>query len=164
MKKRILRDLAVVALIFVGVSFWQTRDLVPSGEPAPAVAAPRLGGEAFDLAALKGRPVLLYFFAPWCSVCKVSASNAAWIRKWLPSTLEVAAVALDYENEESVATFVRDAGIEALPVVKGTDDIRDRYKVNAYPTYYVIDADGRIRSRSVGYSTFLGMLFRALLA
>lgn len=159
-KRRILRDVVVVALILFGIGLWQTKDLVPSGEPAPAVTAPLLGGEAFDLAALKGRPVLLYFFAPWCSVCKVSASNAAWIRKWLPTNIEVAAVALDYETEESIAAFVRDAGIESLPVVKGTDDIRDRYKVAAYPTYYVVDAEGRIKSRSVGYSTFLGMLLR----
>jgi hypothetical protein len=36
--------------------------------------------------------------------------------------------------------------------------------VRAFPTYYVIDADGRISSRSVGYSTGFGMLMRNWLA
>jgi hypothetical protein len=34
------------------------------------------------------------------------------------------------------------------------------WSVQAFPTYYVIDAEGQISSRSVGYSTKLGMLFR----
>ncbi len=165
MKKRVFRDLTVLALIFLGVSIWQTRDLVASGEPAPALTAPRLEGETFSLETQRGKTVLLYFFAPWCSVCKVSASNALWIRKIVsPSRLEVAAVALDYESEASIVEFVKDAGIEALPVVRGTDDIRDRFKITAYPTFYIIDAEGRVHTKGVGYSTLVGMLIRALLA
>ncbi len=164
MKKRVLRDVAVLALILLGVSIWQTRDLVASGEPAPALTALRMDGEPFSLETQKGKAVLLYFFAPWCSVCKVSASNAQWVRKIVsPARLEVAAVALDYESEASIGEFVTTAGIEALPVVRGTDDIRDRFKITAYPTYYLIDADGRVHTKSVGYSTLLGMLLRALL-
>jgi hypothetical protein len=78
-------------------------------------------------------------------------------------TVGIAAVALDYETPESIDEFVKEAGIDGLPVVKGSDEIRDQYKISAYPTYYVVDREGRVRSKSVGYSTFLGMLFRALL-
>jgi hypothetical protein len=38
------------------------------------------------------------------------------------------------------------------------------WSVRAFPTYYVIDAAGQIQARSVGYSTWLGMLMRAWLA
>lgn len=164
LKKRILRDLVVLAAIFFGVTFWQTRNLVGTGEAAPAIVAPRTDGAAFDLTALKGKPVLLYFFAPWCSVCRFSASNAQWVRRALGSRIEVTAVALDYESEASIGEFIKAAGIEELPVVKGDDRIRDAYKVSAYPTYYLLDDQGRIKSKGVGYSTLLGLFLRALLA
>ena len=47
-----------------------------------------------------------------------------------------------------------------LPVLMGDISTARDWSVRAFPTYYVIDADGRISSRSVGYSTSLGMRFR----
>lgn len=165
MKRRIVRDILILALVVIGVGFWQTKDLVSSGEMAPALTGPVLGGGTFSLADVKGRPALVYFFAPWCSVCKLSARNAVWIRKLLPQDkIVIAAVALDYESEASIDEFVRSAEIDGIPVVRGDDTIRDSYKVGAYPTYYVIDAEGRVQSKSVGYSTLFGMLFRAFFA
>jgi hypothetical protein len=45
----------------------------------------------------------------------------------------------------------------------GNADTAADWSIRGFPTYYVIDADGRISSRSVGYSTWLGMLIRTRL-
>jgi hypothetical protein len=58
-----------------------------------------------------------------------------------------------------VQEFTDRTGI-LLPVLMGNPGTASDWSVRAFPTYYVIDADGRIRSRSVGYSTKLGMYIR----
>jgi len=47
-----------------------------------------------------------------------------------------------------------------MPVLMGDDSTARDWSVRAFPTYYVIDTEGRISSRSVGYSTRLGMWLR----
>ena len=62
-----------------------------------------------------------------------------------------------------VADFIADAGV-TLPVLLGDGQTLEDWSINAFPTYYVIDAAGNIDSRSVGYSSWLGMRWRAWLA
>ena len=102
---------------------------------------------------------MVYFFAPWCFYCKTSIDNL----DDLVDSGAVAwgtAVALDYESAAEVAEFVADTGI-SLPVLMGDGRTAAGWSVRGFPTYYVIDAEGRIHSRSVGYSTKLGMRWRA---
>ena len=70
------------------------------------------------------------------------------------------AVALDYADSKAVQDFVDETGI-SLPVLMGDRETAIDWSVRGFPTYYVIDAEGRIASRSVGYSTWLGMRLRA---
>ena len=72
-------------------------------------------------------------------------------------------VALDYADQEEVRAFIRRTGVD-LPVLLGDARTAADWSVRAFPTYYVVDAEGRIASRSVGYSTWLGMWVRAWLA
>ena len=72
-------------------------------------------------------------------------------------------MALDYADAAEVREFIERAGVR-LPVLMGDSKTAVDWSVRAFPTYYVIDADGRIDSRSVGYSTYLGMRLRAWLA
>ena len=72
-------------------------------------------------------------------------------------------IALDYSSTEEVQAFIDATGI-TLPVLMGNSVTASDWGVRAFPTYYVVDADGRISSRSVGYSTHLGMLARGWLA
>jgi len=68
-------------------------------------------------------------------------------------------IALDYTNAAEVQEFIDKTGV-SLPVLMGNPATASAWSVTAFPTYYVIDAQGRISSRSVGYSTKLGMWLR----
>ena len=153
-------DALLIIAVMLAVHAWQTREL-PVDEPAPETVLALLDGSGLAAATQPGQPGIVYFFAPWCFYCKTSIDNldaiaddgAAW----------GTAVALDYGSPDEVRAFVEDTGIR-LPVLMGTPQTAADWSVRAFPTYYVIDAEGRISSRSVGYSTWLGMRARAWLA
>jgi len=154
-------DAVLILAVFAGIHSWQTRDL-PIDEAAPETVLPVLDGSGIRSAVESGEAGIVYFFAPWCFYCRTSIGNL----DELVLEGEVSwgtAVALDYGDAAEVQEFIDRTGI-ALPVLMGNGKTAADWSVRAFPTYYVIDADGRISSRSVGYSTGLGMRIRAWLA
>jgi len=157
----LLFDVAVILLIFAAVHAWQTRDL-PVDEPAPLTTLVELESGNVRSAVVTGEVGIVYFFAPWCRVCRVSIGNL----DSLVADGRVAwgsVVALDYSDAAEVSDFLVRTGV-SLPVLMGTPQTAVDWSVTVFPTYYVIDASGRIHSRSVGYSTWLGMWSRNWMA
>lgn len=160
-KRRVLRDVAIAVALLVVISLWQTRDLVGGGEVAPTVVGRTLDGAPFTLT--PGQPTLVYFIAPWCGVCKVSAANAETAAAWTGGKARLVYVALAFETEASVAEFAKEAGLTS-PVVLASDEVGKAFKIGAFPTYYTLDAELRVKNASVGYSPTLGIFARALRA
>lgn len=151
--------------VFVGVSAFQARNMLSaSGAPAPALAGPLLDGGTYELAALGDeRPVLVYFFAPWCRICGASADNLERLRRLRDeASLEILAVVLDWQDVAEVRAYVERHGLE-IPVLLGSSDIARSWRIQAFPTYYVLDGEHRIRHRDLGYSTQLGLWWRSWL-
>ena len=160
-KKGALRwfwDIAIVLLAVWAVNAWHTRDMLATDQTIRDFNVVSLSGEVVTAQADSNRPTLMYFFAPWCSVCRASIGNLDDLD---PSKVQLYVIALDYKNQNEVEQFVSDVGLEA-PVYLGTNEIRDGFAVKAYPSYYVLDENFNITSRTVGYSTSLGMWLRTL--
>lgn len=156
----LLLDVALIILVMLALHAWQTRDL--PDEQVPETVLALLDGNAMATAVVPGKSGVVYFFAPWCFYCKHSIGNldtlvadgrVGWGR----------VIALDYDSADEVREFIDQSGVQ-LPVLLGSRQTAADWSIRAFPTYYVIDADGRISSRSVGYSTWLGMWARAWLA
>ena len=153
----LLFDVTAICMVFLAINAWQTRSL-PVDEQAPLTRLASLDGSGVRNAVEPGRAGIVYFFAPWCRVCRVSIGNLDDLVRggsveW--GTL----VALDYADAAEVQAFIDRTGV-SLPVLLGDTGTARDWSIGAFPTYYVIDASGRIRSRSVGYSTWLGMWVR----
>lgn len=156
----LLFDAALLVLVFVLFSSWQTRNLPDDGH-TPALTAVWLEEQAAEHVLPPGDTGVVYFFAPWCGICRASISNLdelvedgdiAWAR----------VVALDYGSVDEVRQFIHETEV-SLPVVLGSSDTSRDWQIRGFPTYFVIDANGKIVSRSVGYSTKLGLKARAWL-
>lgn len=153
----------VIVAVFVGVSAIQARNMLPtSGYPAPGLDLAILDGGRFSLDDIGERPTLVYFFAPWCTYCKVSSDNLTRLRRWRDeSDLEIVSVVLDWQNLEEVRSYAKRHELN-MPVLLGDAATARDWKVYAFPTYYVLDSGQRIRRRDIGYSTQLGLWWRSL--
>ena len=111
---------------------------------------------------LRGRRVLLFFFAPWCKVCDLSISNLNWVKKLSgEESVALFAVALSYKDLQSVESFLERNALE-VPVLRGTQEILKSYRIRAFPTVYVLNESGKIDGSTVGYTTTLGLWWRTL--
>lgn len=156
----LLFDALLLAAVFVLISMWQTRNL-PDDEHRPPLELAWLDDRQADSVVVPGEVGVIYFFAPWCFYCKKSIDNldslvASGDLPW------ARVVALDYGSLDEVRGFIAETGV-SLPVLLGNAQTSSDWQINAFPTYFVIDEEGAIASRSVGYSTYLGMKARTWL-
>ncbi len=154
-------DIGIALVIFAAITAWQGRHLVSSGEAAPAFSLQDLDGVTHRLDELQGRKVLLYFWAPWCGVCKAVTPNVASIAASSGESVAVLPVAMAWQSREEVERTARAHGIEG-PVLLGDDALAEAYSIRAYPTLYILDAKGKVRHSSIGYTTWLGLKLRLL--
>ena len=114
------------------------------GGPAPNFRLQRLGdGGTVDLASLRGKPIVLNFFASWCGPCKGEAPvlEGAW-QKYKD---QVVFLGVDYHDVTSDGLrFLRAHDITYPTVQDGSGTVADRYGVTGVPETYFIDARGRL--------------------
>jgi peroxiredoxin len=117
-----------------------------TGEPqAPAIDLLRTDGTPLSLAELRGKVVLVNFWATWCEPCVTEMPALQRLRESLGRQgLEVLAV--NYmEGPARIDAFVQKMGL-GLPVVRDTDgSVAKAWGARIFPSSFVVDRSGRIR-------------------
>ena len=114
----------------------------PAGRALPPLAGPDLQGKAWDLAALRGRAVLINFWATWCAPCKEEMPTLQTLAELEGESLAVLAVNVR-EPLPRVVRYVQSAGLTftVLPDPRGT--ITSAWGMKVFPTTVLIDTTGR---------------------
>jgi peroxiredoxin len=116
------------------------------GKPAPAFAAKDIKGETVRLDALKGKYVLLDFWATWCAPCvaEMPRLQAAYA-KYKGQGLEIVSVSLD-ESKAAVADFVKARAVPWRQLHNGTceAEVVEAFGVTTIPATFLIDPRGVI--------------------
>jgi len=157
----LLIDAVFIVLVLMAFSWWQNKgSLEAAGQPAPDFVLSSLKGETYQLSDYEGRQVLVYFFAPWCHICRASAPNLNDLREVRrEQDVMIFMIAQSYESIAAIEDFVADLDLK-VPVLIGHEQQMQDYKIKGFPSYYVINEAGELASRSIGYSTELGMRLR----
>jgi thiol-disulfide isomerase/thioredoxin len=152
-RARAVAGLAAAALVTAACTTGATSD-APDRAAAPAAGsgaegplafrAATLDGPELDVSALAGEPVVLLFWAPWCTVCRVEGP-------------EVAAVAADLQAEvtflgvpgrgaaDDMRAFVQDTGTDDLQHVVDVDgSLWQRFRVVNQPSFAIVGPDGAV--------------------
>jgi thiol-disulfide isomerase/thioredoxin len=121
-----------------------------TGKDAPAFRGVSLDGKVYTLESLKGRPVLLDFWASWCGPCKKSMPILEKLHEhYKGKGLVVLGIDVN-EKRETVENFLKTSPMP-YPVIMGDEGgIPAAYGVTAFPTFVMIGADGKIVSHQIG--------------
>ena len=160
----LFKSLAIQTIIFICIfqftSFIrETSMLSTDSQVTSSQSLPTLHGKEISISA-DGKPLVVYFFAPWCQVCHASIGNLQAIYE-KNQNIDVIAIAMDFTSQEEVEKFTRQHKL-TFPIALGDHLTKADFKVQGYPSYYVIDEQNLIASKSMGYSTELGIYLRSL--
>lgn len=145
MRRRILTGVAVLAvtggLAALGVSGTQSKQ----GLKASALPSERIAGEKVTLAALRGEPVAINFWASWCTPCRREAGELELLHRDRNAPGNI--VGVNWNDQPSAARgFVRDYHL-TFPNLRDPDGAVGRaYGIAGLPVTVIVDSRGRIAS------------------
>ncbi len=120
------------------------------GAPAPDFALQTLDGRTYRLSELRGRAVLINFWATWCGPCRTEMPAIEEVyRRYGDGRLVVLAVNVE-EDADRVAPFVQRLGL-SFPILLDRDGtVSRRYRITGLPTTYLIRPDGAVDGMRIG--------------
>jgi thiol-disulfide isomerase/thioredoxin len=118
-------------------------------EPAPRFTATTLDGEKFTNDSVKGKVVLLQFWATWCQYCRHDQPAVDSIVHDFPDALIVLAVDVG-ESKKKVRQYLEDSPRACKVVLTENTNLAAMYAAKSFPLYVVIDKDGNIAGTQRG--------------
>jgi cytochrome c biogenesis protein CcmG/thiol:disulfide interchange protein DsbE len=158
---RFRRHLTIANVVTLAILVWAAPRLLPhvgaligvrSGpETAPQFDYVTLDGEPIGSETLRGKVVLVNFWATWCLPCRVEMPVLdAMHRRHAESGFVVLGLAVDRVSTEQVRAFVAERGVTYPIAHVGPEAERVFGGVQGYPMSFLLDRDGRIRHRVIG--------------
>ena len=131
----------------------ESTTLVKAGDTAPDFTVEMVDGSSMTLGDLKGKVVLLNFWATWCPPCRQELTRVQkdLIDRFAGRDFLFLPVSRG-EKRSDVAAFREKTGYTFPMGLDSTRTIYDRYATNFIPRNYLIDRDGRIITATIGYS------------
>jgi thiol-disulfide isomerase/thioredoxin len=145
---------AVAAMLFFGLHMARrstSNARIMKSTPAPDFTLEALNGGTMRLSDLRGKAVLLNFWATWCGPCKI---ETPWLvelqNQYGHEGLQIVGVEAGDDGKDDIAKFVKDMGIN-YPILIGKDAVGDAYGgIPALPETFFIGRDGKIVDKSLG--------------
>lgn len=142
------------------ISASQSSGELKTATMAPAATFKSLDGENVSMESLKGKVVLVNFWATWCEPCRI---DIPWMiefqQRYAEKGFTVLGVAMDDEGKSVVAPFVQKEQFDVdgkkmtmnYPIVLGNDDLAEKFGgILGLPTTFVVSRDGKIVKKFIG--------------
>jgi cytochrome c biogenesis protein CcmG/thiol:disulfide interchange protein DsbE len=152
MKKILLWGGVVLLLILLGVSLARSqRGQVSVGEHAPDFELKTFDGEVYRLSDLRGKLVLVNFWASWCESCKPEAIDLEDAYQSYLSRGDVMFLGVDYvDTEPEALAYLEEYGITYPNGPDLRTEISQAYRIRGVPETFIIDQEGKIAHVQIG--------------
>lgn len=151
--KRLAVEIAVFLLIFAVIRAYMHRELISGTVPKTVVTLS--DGQTLTLGENR-EPLLLYFWASWCAVCRFSQDNITE----LGQSHRVITVAMQSGNAAEVKKYMDQHRLDLKVVLDPDGELARQFGVSAVPTSFVIAPGGQIQFQETGYTTSWGLKLR----
>jgi cytochrome c biogenesis protein CcmG, thiol:disulfide interchange protein DsbE len=143
MKKGFGFLVSMVAAILIVFLFSNYGILLPVGDTGPLFTKVHsYGGKTWTLEKLKGKPIVLNFWATWCPACIDELPTFSQLSRKYTNQVHFVGLVVDSPMTE-VAHMVKKFAI-AYPLAAVGFEVLEAWKANSLPTTYVLDAEGKI--------------------
>ncbi|MES4785782.1 MAG: TlpA family protein disulfide reductase, partial [Nitrospiraceae bacterium] len=123
---------------------------LPQKSPAPSFSLPGLEGQMMDSSALRGKVVLVNFWATWCGPCKEEMPALERLQQVLPKdAFAVIAITTD-QQREALRGFAELLGLSFPLLLDESKDVSAAFGVRALPTTVIIDREGHVVGKALG--------------
>ncbi|APZ44390.1 protein disulfide oxidoreductase [Acidihalobacter ferrooxydans] len=151
---RLARDALILLLIYVAVLAWKGRNM--AGGAAPPLRATDIAGQHVDLAAFRGKPVLVQFWGTWCPICRMELGSL----QTLSQHWQIVTVAMQSGSTADIRAFMHKHHLDYTVISDPDGRIAQRWGVSEVPAGFVIGPKGDIRFRVVGLTSLWGLRAR----
>lgn len=154
MRKQLLLLIAVAVLVILAIiqpNGSNKEKTAQVGFQAPEFELKGLDGTTYSLAQLKGKPVLINFWASWCGPCREEAPE--FVRLYDKYKDKIEFYAINATSDDTVEGAIAFAQKYQLPFPVLLDEIGDvskSYKIRSYPTTFFVDGKGTILNINLG--------------
>ncbi|SNB44736.1 TlpA disulfide reductase family protein [Geobacter sp. DSM 9736] len=142
----------LVALTLAVLAACSKKEAPPAeGKPAPGFALKDLAGGETSLEGLRGKVVLLNFWATWCPPCREEIPSMMKLNQAMAGKpFQMVAVSIDEGGKEAVQRYFQSSGT-SLPTLLDTEQkVGRRYGITGVPETFVIDRKGVIMKKVIG--------------
>ena len=124
--------------------------LVRNPDAAPDFELAGLDGKAISLARVRGKVVLLNFWATWCGPCRAEIPDLIELQEKYQGQLQIIGLTVDDDDAGVIKQVVARTGIN-YPVAMASAEVRIKYGgIGALPTSFVLDTQGRVVQKHEG--------------
>lgn len=151
------KPLIPIILLLLGVALFSLSGFgkikgQSSSSPAPDFALPDLEGKTVRLSDFKGKVIILDFWATWCPPCVHEIPHFIELyEQYKESGFQMIGIAIQSGSESNIRQFVEKHGINYLILMGNREITREYGNINAIPTTFLIDRQGRIVQKYIGY-------------
>jgi len=151
---RIVSQSLLLIAVFIGIQVWQSLGVIKG--QAPIILDQSLEGNEIDLRQYQSKPVVIYFWAEWCPICKYETP----VINELAKNYQVISVVTFAENKQGIVQYLKDESIDMPVIYDENNEWARLYNVNAVPMSFIIDAKGNVRFVEKGFTSSIGLRLR----